>query len=68
MSYSLNHDGSFTGRPPIGASFLAPNGERVVIAASWQYGVVFEGGACCTARNFLNHYAPLDKEIDHVPV
>ena len=66
MSPALNSDGSFAMRPPIGALFRAPGGETVTIAASWQCGVVFEGGICCTARDLLDHFTPLQKELCHV--
>lgn len=56
---AINRTGHFTQRPEIGATYLAPNGQELTVAATWERGVVFEGGRlAATASELLRHYQP----------
>lgn len=59
MTVRLNPDSSFAQRPEIGDRYLCHTTKAVkIVAASWQSGVVFEGGEACSAMELLTHYDP----------
>jgi hypothetical protein len=47
-------------RPRIGSQHRDRHGILRTIVATWQHGVVFRGGPCVTAADFLAEYRPLN--------